>query len=227
MFTGDDSGKFLYYHGFNSMHPYITGASAAWHRSCFDIFGPITQSTTVEDAVIPFRGALLGSVILINKPLINYRIHAGSISNPLNQNYWNSLKHLKSIKYQVINACNQRLLDLDTAKSFIPYNISTRLEETHNKVICSLKLDILNISERTEVIEMSLIQKLFFLFTPLKDKQRSFLHRLRIFLISFLFFRKILVKKKHDRIPFTSSDQVRIIRIKNLVDPDTGLLMYL
>lgn len=53
----------------------ITGASAAWHRRVFDLFGPMLPTITFEDRVIPFRAALLGTIVHVPKPLVLYRRH--------------------------------------------------------------------------------------------------------------------------------------------------------
>lgn len=51
----------------------VLGASQAWHRSVFDFFGPMNESVIREDAVIPFRAALSGTVVYIDEPLVLYR----------------------------------------------------------------------------------------------------------------------------------------------------------
>lgn len=53
----------------------ITGATSAWHRSVFDVFGPMLPEIVFEDRVIAFRAALLGSVSHISVPLVHYRRH--------------------------------------------------------------------------------------------------------------------------------------------------------
>jgi hypothetical protein len=53
----------------------ITGASNAWHRKVFDVFGPLKPEIVFEDRVIAFRAALLGGIRHIPQPLVKYRRH--------------------------------------------------------------------------------------------------------------------------------------------------------
>lgn len=53
----------------------ITGATNAWHRSVFDVFGPMRAGIVFEDRVIAFRASLLGEICHIAQPLVRYRRH--------------------------------------------------------------------------------------------------------------------------------------------------------
>ena len=49
------------------------GATHAWSRELFDIFGNMITPVNGEDFILPFRAALLGDVLYIDKYLIKYR----------------------------------------------------------------------------------------------------------------------------------------------------------
>lgn len=70
----------------------VTGCSAAWHRSLFDIFGPIPEDVFEEDRAIPFRALLVGRLVYVDEPLLKYRRHSGSV--------WRKLHTGSSIPYQ-------------------------------------------------------------------------------------------------------------------------------
>lgn len=53
----------------------IPGATNAWHRSVFDVFGPMQKNIVFEDRVIAFRAALLGEIAHSALPLVRYRRH--------------------------------------------------------------------------------------------------------------------------------------------------------
>jgi hypothetical protein len=53
----------------------ITGASNAWRRKVFDVFGPLRPDLVFEDRVIAFRAALLGEIRHVPEPLVYYRRH--------------------------------------------------------------------------------------------------------------------------------------------------------
>lgn len=60
---------------------WIYGASHAWHKSLFDIFGRLRDDVVSEDKAIGFRSLLLGQEIgCIEKPLVKYRFHAANIT---------------------------------------------------------------------------------------------------------------------------------------------------
>jgi len=56
----------------------IISQSHAFRRSAFSCFGPIDKSVTNEGAIMAFREACMGKILLIEKPLTNYRIGTGT-----------------------------------------------------------------------------------------------------------------------------------------------------
>ena len=56
----------------------VFGAAAAWDREIFDRFGPLGPDLEVEDTVLPFRAAVLGDIVYVDRELIRWR--AGGIS---------------------------------------------------------------------------------------------------------------------------------------------------
>lgn len=59
----------------------VFGASHAWHRKTFEVFGPLMENIVYEDRAITFRSALLGQIIYIDEPLVLYRKHHSSVTN--------------------------------------------------------------------------------------------------------------------------------------------------
>lgn len=53
------------------------GASSAWHRQLFDLFGPITEKNVFEDQILMFRARLIGKVSYIDERLLRYRRSIG------------------------------------------------------------------------------------------------------------------------------------------------------
>jgi glycosyltransferase involved in cell wall biosynthesis len=58
----------------------VLGASHAWNRSVFDVFGPLPAGMDIEDWVIPFRSGLIGKIVYVNEVLVDYRLHGSSMS---------------------------------------------------------------------------------------------------------------------------------------------------
>ena len=57
----------------------LLGATHAFSRKTFELFGPLDEKVVYEDTVIPFRSLLLGDVLYIDEPLVRHRV--GGISN--------------------------------------------------------------------------------------------------------------------------------------------------
>jgi len=56
------------------------GSTFAWDRKICKIFGSLPTNILGEDAIIPFRCALLGKVEYIDEPLVQYRDHGENVS---------------------------------------------------------------------------------------------------------------------------------------------------
>ena len=54
----------------------LLGATQAWHRDVFAVFGPYDPCIRPEDHIIPFGAALLGEIRAIQEPLVLYRSHS-------------------------------------------------------------------------------------------------------------------------------------------------------
>lgn len=59
----------------------LQGASHAWSKRVFDVFGPMLENTVCEDRVIPLRSELLGGTIYLPQPLVRYRVGRNNISH--------------------------------------------------------------------------------------------------------------------------------------------------
>lgn len=228
----DKSGMEIGYHNFDMEHPYVTGASSAWHMKCFKFFGEITQHTTAEDIIMPFRSVLLGELLLIKYPTVKYRYHEESISNPLNMDLVQAWKHLKKIKYQLIHACEQRLLDLERVNHLVFPSVYEELERKHKQLINGFEADIENVSLRCRIWEADLASKLTYVMGTggnLPNKHKYFYYRMKTFISSFKWIQSFLQSKrpaKDDR-TLKQTEPVRAIKVQDLLNPDIGLLIYL
>lgn len=229
----NEGGKEIGNHNFDLKQPYLTGASSAWHRKCFEYFGEIRQSTTAEDVIIPFRSVLLGDLLLMKTPTVKYRYHEQSISNPLNMDLLTAWQHLEKIKYQLVNACKQRLLDLEKAKPLIQPPVYEALKFEHQKLIKGFEDDIENINLRCVIWKSALKGKFAYLIDSnknLPDKHHTFAYRLKTFIASFKwaqFILKVGKSKNHHKDIEQQAENIRTINIQDLLKSDIGLLIYL
>ena len=56
------------------------GCTLSWERRVFEIFGDMPENILGEDAVIPFRCALLNGLSYVDEPLVQYRDHGENVS---------------------------------------------------------------------------------------------------------------------------------------------------
>jgi glycosyltransferase involved in cell wall biosynthesis len=80
-----DLASRVYRHGRGRKDPFagapVTGACAAYHRSLFDIFGPLPHDANGEDVDYIFRALLAGQVMHTGETLVDYRIHGANAFN--------------------------------------------------------------------------------------------------------------------------------------------------
>jgi glycosyltransferase involved in cell wall biosynthesis len=91
----------------------FAGATQAWDRSVFDIFGPLPNMEAFEDVVIPFRSSLLGEVLFITDALIKYR----TLYQPLSRKatFWQSKSYRLKMAAKLpgrLTICQSRINDL-------------------------------------------------------------------------------------------------------------------
>jgi glycosyltransferase involved in cell wall biosynthesis len=93
----------------------VNGATHAWKRDIFDVFGPIPSEMRAEDILLPFRSALLGEIRYIYEPLVHYRRDSGRLKDdkgknsfPLHRQRWLGWQKLHAEMYRA------RLNDLET-----------------------------------------------------------------------------------------------------------------
>jgi glycosyltransferase involved in cell wall biosynthesis len=95
----------------------VQGASHAWTREVFRVFGPILPDTICEDRVIPLRSMLLGGIAYCPEPLVKYRVHGGNISQHFAIDRDEVLPRTLAIHKRNLNIAENYVRDLATAMS--------------------------------------------------------------------------------------------------------------
>ena len=107
----------------------IFGSTQAWDRAVFDMFGPLPQGNIHDDLLVPFRAALLGKVVYIDKPLVRYRRHAASM-----QKVKKELLQMDSLQYARYQLAHARMYaaDYECFSRDIQFFMSTHPESPMN-----------------------------------------------------------------------------------------------
>ena len=71
-------------------HGTMVGASLAWDRDVYDVFGPQSPIAIFDDFPTCFRAALIGEIHYLPEPLLNYRT-GGTSAQPTDRAGWNHL----------------------------------------------------------------------------------------------------------------------------------------
>lgn len=79
--------------------PKITGATHAFSKHLYDIFGPLPENI-YEDQAIAFRSVLVGEIFFINRPLVMYRRHGANTWAPLDGQSVSSRSQLRELYRQ-------------------------------------------------------------------------------------------------------------------------------
>ena len=128
---------------------FVIGATAAWDRAIYDTFGPLGTGLATEDRVLTFRAAMLGDIVYLDQPLINWR--AGGISEGLGQmRGWKFLYGIwhQSRKWEV--TIDQHILDC--------YKDTNYPDKTTIETVCRNRIPRLNLA--IELAESSRLTRL-------------------------------------------------------------------
>lgn len=96
------------------------GASGAWSKELYKIYGPIVERHCYEDGVLGFRALILNRCKYIDDPLVFYRMSTGITSTLDNPNgFCSSWRIEKKRKAMFLALMRQRRLDLEAVKGDI------------------------------------------------------------------------------------------------------------
>ena len=102
----------------------LLGATVAFRRSLFDLFGPLDDDLVFEDRVIPLRAALAGRIGYVHEPLVRYRRHGSNVwlgaDDASRASRLAHEGHLARRNRMMIAVFRNRLRDLDTGTRLFP-----------------------------------------------------------------------------------------------------------
>ncbi|GFE58639.1 glycosyltransferase [Geobacter sp. AOG1] len=121
----------------------VIGATHAWRRDVFDIFGPLNEDIMFEDNAISFRSYLLGAILYTNEILVKYRVHKDNITNfQQNIDYFKLYKNAERRESFAQAGFRQRLNDIEKIKAenlVCERNLQYIENEIKNEIINSKK----------------------------------------------------------------------------------------
>lgn len=182
----DEHGKFIQ----NGVLEYnkiimLSGCMAAYHRKCFDTFERLHPNIKSEDFVLPYRALLLGNIMLINSPLVKYRV----LTNDFLDSYRKYAQFQKSLEYVFL----QRNEDLRKMAKKYPHNILETLMKYNDKYLQIVKKDYVNKKLVIDIYDAPFLKKIKIF---MREKSISRLQKIKIFLLS---YKVVRILQKHYR----------------------------
>ena len=97
-------------------HGTLVGASLAWDRAVYDVFGPQSPVAIFDDFPTAFRAALIGEIHYLDEPLLHYRT-GGVSTRPTEKAGWNHLYgfRIKDLRWHR-SFWRRYLADMDTVE---------------------------------------------------------------------------------------------------------------
>lgn len=127
----------------NYANPYagVLGATAAYRRSVFTVFGPLASDLIYEDRVLPVRAAITGRIVYANDRLVLYRRHGANVWNGIMLQFeqrrdWQ--RHEVEVTRDTIVVVKGRIRDIDTGMVLVPPR-SSELRRLRGSLSTSLR----------------------------------------------------------------------------------------
>jgi GT2 family glycosyltransferase len=169
--TIDENGRGLWYDGNNlQANPVYDlmyyadgrrchfGASGAWHRDVFDRFGPIAPDVWYEDTIIGFRACLLGGMVYIPQPLLDYRVHGANAFTRAggSMNAAQRRRHETNCLHRWAATKRQQLADLD---AFLPQAAQNSATPEHQAARTALLASLAAIETELHLLTLPTLQR--------------------------------------------------------------------
>jgi glycosyltransferase involved in cell wall biosynthesis len=119
----------------------IIGATGAWRREVFDVFGPLHEKVINEDIIIPFRAVMLGDISYVTEDLVDWR--KVGVSSDFHSKCGHDVLFGKWVDWQLIwrDAYRDRISDLHKFyQNKIPENVLSVCEREMMRYDSIIKL---------------------------------------------------------------------------------------
>lgn len=156
----------------------LSGCMAAYNKKCFELFDRLHPKLTVEDFILPYRALLLGNIVLINRPLVQYRV----ITNDFLESYRKYAQFSKGLEYVFF----QRNVDLRKMAYRYPSDTVKTIMQQNNKFIQNARKDYKNKELIIDIYDAALLSKIRLL---IKNKTFSRSQKIKMFLLSYKLIR--------------------------------------
>ena len=121
----------------------LIGATHAWRREVFDLFGPLMDGIVFEDNAISFRSYLLGDIKYLDQELVSYRSHSNNITN------FTRVGDFKTLYAAAAKRNTWALIGVNQRKRDLEFAIAKKLFVNRNAL--SLRRELMKIELRTKL----------------------------------------------------------------------------
>lgn len=157
-------------------HALIIGATHAWTRRVFEVFGPIRCSGTYEDLAIVYRSSLIGQIAYVDQPLVRYRVGEGLTTKTRTESWRTHGLRRRSLR---LSTLEQRRADLEVLGRPVPRRLHTAMafeRMAKNFYHGDLVLMGLELLRRPVLVVMAVRRITWALALSLRSRVRALVH---------------------------------------------------
>ena len=120
--------------------PKVHGASFAYPKEIYSLFGPMNDGVVFEDSLLNWRAEFLGEVALCREPLVRHRNHSGQVTNVhAKAALLDALYRRRALKWSDVVTIRQTISEAESAfrRGFIDPDLFASASEflrTHRRI---------------------------------------------------------------------------------------------
>lgn len=154
---------------YNFSKGYLLGADSVWLRDVFDKFPPLDKTVMSEDHILNLRAMLLGEMIQVNTPTINYRISSMNYSIQITNNILDAKKAaLKKMNY-TRNVLLFRIKDLNVWKQEHSDELMSRMLDKNYSELADTESKIASYEKFINVCSKGFFGRMVYVLSPTNE----------------------------------------------------------
>lgn len=154
---------------YNFSKGYLLGADSVWHRDVFAKFPPLDKTVMSEDHILNLRAMLLGEMVQVNTPTINYRISSMNYSIQRTSNILDAKNAaLKKMNY-TRNVLLFRINDLNYWKKEHSCALMSQILEKNCSELAETDKKIASYQKFIGICNKGFIGRILYILTPARE----------------------------------------------------------
>ena len=154
---------------YNFSKGYLLGADSVWHRDVFAKFPPLDKTVMSEDHILNLRAMLLGEMIQVNTPTINYRVSSMNYSIQRTSNILDAKNAaLKKMSY-TRDVLLFRIKDLNFWKKEHSETLMSQILEKNRRELAETDIKIASYKKFISICNKGFWGRILYVLRPTKE----------------------------------------------------------